>query len=169
MLLTSFNARERVPKSHGRIALRGKLDSLNAQIIFFQASSSNKSFIQDLEEIRKIITLIQKSEAREEIFPGNLFLWGLNEEEIHKRSHSPEKFYGLGHVLPCFEMGQEAAAINLLRTQVREAELCACRAFNDEDPFKIIHVLNRLSSALYILIYKYLPKGFNKTFKLGRS
>ena len=161
MTQTSLNANEKVSKSHSRIELRGRLDSLNAQIILFQTHSANEEFIKDLEEIRIIITRLQNYEAREKIFEGVLTLFGLDEDEIHERSHNPKKFYEKGHLLPHYEMGQEAGEINFLRTLVRETELCACRAFNDEDPYKIIHVLNRLSSALYILTYKYIPESYN--------
>ena len=165
---TSLNARERVPKSDLRIELRGKLDSLNAQIILFQSHSDNQEFINCLEEVRNAITKLQYCEACGKIFDGKLILWGLDEDEIHERSHNPKKFYGKGHLLLNHGMGREASEINFLRTSARETEICACRAFNDSDPLNIVHVLNRLSSALYILIYKFIPENFNldieKTF-----
>ena len=161
MVNTSLNSLEYVAKSDLRIELRGNLDSLNAQIILFQSHSDNENFIKDLEEVREVITNLQACEACEKNFDKILRLWGLNENEIHERSHNPKKFYGKGHLLLNFKMGREASEINFLRTLVRETELCACRAFHDEDPYKIIHVLNRLSSALYILIYKYIPEDFN--------
>lgn len=157
---TSLNASQSVPKTHSRIELRGRLDSLNAQIILFQVHSDNEIYINDLEEVRKIIMRLQNYEAGEKIFEGVLTLWGMDDNEIHERSHSTKKFYDKGHLLPHHEMGREAGEINFLRTLVRETELCACRAFNDNDKFKIIHVLNRLSSALYILEYKYIPEDY---------
>ena len=158
---TSLNSHEKVLKSNLRIELRGRLDSLNAQIILFQANSNNKEFIKDLEEVRTIITRLQGCEASEKIFEGVLTLFNLDEDEIHQRSHNPKKFFNKGHLLLNHGMGREASEINFLRTLTRETEICACRAFNDTDPYKIIHVLNRLSSALYILIYKYIPEEFN--------
>ena len=161
MIKTSLNAHEKILKSDSRIELRGRLDSLNAQIIFFQAHSENQEFIKDLEEVRMIINNLQACEACEKIFDGKLILWGIDEDEIHERSHNPKKFFNKGHLLLNYKMGREAGKINLLRTLTRETELCACRAFNDEDKYKIIHILNRLSSALYILMYKYIPEDFN--------
>ena len=134
---------------------------MNAQIILFQSHSDNSEFIKDLEEVRNVITKLQGCEACEKIFDEVLTLWGLDENEIHERSHNPKNFYGKGHLLLNYKMGREASEINFLRTLTRETEICACRAFNDEDKYKIIHVLNRLSSALYILIYKYIPEDFN--------
>ena len=161
MITTSLNAHEKISKSDLRIELRGRLDSLNAQIILFQAHSGNENFINDLEEFRIIITRLQACEACEKVFDGKIILWGLDENEIHERSHNPKKFFNKGHLLLNHKMGREASEINFLRTLTRETELCACRAFNDDDKYKIIHVLNRLSSALYVLIYKYIPEDFN--------
>ncbi|MBQ6738531.1 MAG: hypothetical protein IJP41_08785 [Synergistaceae bacterium] len=147
-----------------RLELRGRLDSLNAQIILFQAYSQNQEYISDLEDVRKVIRILQRSEAAEKVFDGKLILFGIDEDEIHKRSHNPEKFYGLGHIMPHYEMKKEAAELNFLRTLVREVELCSCKVF-ENDELKINHVLNRLSSALYILTYKYLPDSYDKTIK----
>ena len=147
-----------------RLELRGRLDSLNAQIILFQIYSQNQEYISDLEDVRKVIRILQRSEAAEKVFDGKLILFGIDEDEIHKRSHNPEKFYGLGHIMPHYEMKKEAAELNFLRTLVREVELCSCKVF-ENDELKINHVLNRLSSALYILTYKYLPDSYDKTIK----
>ncbi|MBR0074823.1 MAG: hypothetical protein IJP96_03625 [Synergistaceae bacterium] len=147
-----------------RLELRGRLDSLNAQIILFQTYSQNQEYISDLEDVRKVIRILQRSEAAEKVFDGKLILFGIDEDEIHKRSHNPEKFYGLGHIMPHYEMKKEAAELNFLRTLVRETELCSCKVF-ENDELKINHVLNRLSSALYILTYKYLPDSYDKTIK----
>ena len=165
---TSLNAHEIVPKSHPQIALRGKLDSLNAQIIFLQTLSENHEYITDLEELRGIVRKLQACEAGEKIFDGTFSLWGLSEDEIHTRSHNPKKYYGRGHILPHRDMLKESAGVNLLRTLVREAELCARRVFAD-DELRICHVLNRLSSALYILTYKYLPVDFDHELTFGTA
>ena len=165
---TSLNAAETVPKTHTRIELRGKLDSLNAQIVFLQALSQNHEYISDLEDIRQIVRTLQMCEASGEVFAEKFTLWGLSEDEIHSRSHNPAKFYGRGHILPHHDMQRDSAGLNLLRTLVREVELCACRVFGDYDTLGLCHVLNRLSSAVYILTYKYLPEGYNKVISFGR-
>lgn len=145
-------------KTDCRMELRGKLDSLNAHIIFMQTLTDNTGLTADLEELRAVVRTLQRCEATGGT-AGRLELWGMDEDEIHTRSHNPRKYYGLGHILPCREMGRDAAMLNVLRTLVREAELCSCRAFPD-DTLNICHVLNRLSSAVYVMIYRYLPKGF---------
>jgi ethanolamine utilization cobalamin adenosyltransferase len=93
------------------------------------------------------------------------FLWGLDSQELHERSHNPAKYFGLGHIRFHYKMGALAAGINELRTQAREAELAACRAFETDNGLErpdIVKVLNRLSSALYVLMYRYLPEGYSE-------
>ena len=155
-------------KLQPRMTLRGRLDSLNAQIIFLQTLSGNPAYISDLEAIRAIVRQLQACEAGGKIFDSTFTLWGLDEDEIHTRSHNPAKYYGLGHIMPHHDMQREAASINLLRTLVREAELSACQAFPD-DTLRICHVLNRLSSALYILTYKYLPADYEHELTFSKA
>lgn len=152
-------------KSSPRIELRGKLDSLNAEIILLQSESDSQKFIDDLEELRAVVNRLQRCEACEKVFDEALTLWGVDGEELHKRSHNPSG----GHIMPHHEMGRSAAALNVLRTLVREAELCAVRAFGNDDSLNICHVLNRLSSAIYVLIYDYLPEGYNKVLSFGKE
>ena len=150
-------------KASDRITLRGKLDSLNAQIIFLQTLSGNHDYITDLEEVREIVREFQGCEARS-TFCEEFVLWGKTADELHSLSHNPEG----GHILPHSDMKAEAAGLNLLRTFVREVELCAWRVFPD-DELGLCHVLNRLSSALYVLTYKYLPVGYNYVLTFGKK
>lgn len=155
-------------KTDSRMELRGKLDTLNAQMILIQACSNNHEYIADIEEIRQVIRHIQRCEAMNEIYDARLILWGIDEDEIHTRSHNPQKYFHLGHIMPHKDMKRESAELNLLRAIVRETELSACCVFSD-DKLKICHVLNRLSSALYILIYKYLPENYSRTINFGHK
>ncbi|MCR5347666.1 MAG: hypothetical protein K6E38_07805 [Fretibacterium sp.] len=166
-----------VSKTHPRIELRGRLDELNARIILLQTQAreaGEEQLESNLEELRDKVRDLMACEVRD-LPCGELSLWGLSEEEIHQRSHYPERHYGLGHILPHADMGRWAAELNLLRTLVRETELCACRAFaktGDEDGVTrpdFIKVLNRLSSALYILTYKYLPEGYDRVIHFGKK
>ena len=86
MLKTSLDGRIFVEKTNPRIVLRGRLDSLNAQIILMQCESQNQNFINDIEEFRQVILKLMYIEVTGENF-GELNLWGLNENEIHERSH----------------------------------------------------------------------------------
>ncbi|MDR3264570.1 MAG: hypothetical protein LBT15_01025 [Synergistaceae bacterium] len=99
---------------------------------------------------------------------GELSLWGLSGDELRERSHHPAKYFDIGHIRAHRTMGETAAGLNVLRTKVRETELAACRAFETPEGTErpdIIKLLNRLSSAIYVLTYKYLPKGYDKTIR----
>ena len=173
--LTNLLGAAVVSKTHPRIELRGRFDELNARIILLQTTAHEAGVTElekDLEEVRDVITNLMSCEVRDAPC-GELSLWGMSGDEIRQRSHTPEEYYGLGHILPHPDMGRWAAEINLLRTLVREAELCACRAFADEEGESItrpdiVKVLNRLSSAFYILTYKYLPEGYDRTISFAR-
>ena len=156
-------------KDSPRIELRGKLDSLNAAIIMLQTDSDSQSFIDDLESVRAVVNRLQRCEACGKIFEGGFTVRGIDSEELYQRSHNPAKYYGLGHILPHHEMGRESAMMNFLRTLVRETELCAVRCFGGNDSLNICHTLNRLSSAVYTLIYEYLPEGYSSTINFGSS
>lgn len=156
-------------KDSPRIELRGKLDSLNARIIMFQAVSDSPEFIADLEEVKAVVNHLQRCEACGKIFEGGFTVRGLDSEELYRSSHNPAEYFGLGHILPHHEMGRESAMMNLLRTLVRETELCAVKVFGENDSLRICHILNRLSSAVYTLIYEYLPEGYNRVISFGRK
>ena len=154
-------------KTDSRIELRGRLDSLNAEIICVQARhSDDESFVADLEELREIVRELQRCEASGTAFTGKFTLWGLDEDELHVKSHSPSGESGK-HIMMHHSMGVKAAEINRLRVIVRECELCAWGVFPDDD-LRVNHVLNRLSSALYVLIYEYLPRDYDKFIAFGK-
>lgn len=159
-----------VDKTHSRIELRGRLDSLIASLLELQHLALLKNsleLIDELEEVREKLNELLLSEVTGGTC-SELRLWGYDSDEIRERSYNPLKYYGLGHIRPHYTMGDIAVALNTFRTKVRETELCACRAFSGADGGEperedIVRVLNRLSSAFYILMYKYLPKGYDKT------
>ena len=160
-------------KSSARVEFRGRLDSLVAAVVTLQIMAQREgqaSLVGELEEVRAKIHDVLSCEVTGK-FCEALTLWGLSSEEIHERSHHPLKYGGLGHIRPHYTMGMIAAGLNGLRTQIREAELSACRAFQTpEGPERpdIVTVLNRLSSALYVLTYRYLPEGYDETVRFTK-
>ena len=151
-------------KTTEQLALRGKLDTLNAQIVLMQALSSNKDYISDLEEIRQVVRKLQHCEASGSSFEGDFTLCGITADKLHSLSHNPKD----GHIMPHCDMKQEAASLNLLRTLIRETELASCRAFPG-DNLRLSHILNRLSSAAYVLTFKYLPENYPHRLTFGKS
>ena len=83
-------------------------------------------------------------------------LCGLTEEELRKRSHFPQEYYGQPHFMPSVSDGEVIARLNRARCAAREAELAAVAAFCDREgnPTRvdILRSLNRMSSMLYILM-----------------
>jgi ethanolamine utilization cobalamin adenosyltransferase len=155
-----------VYKDHPRIIWRGKLDSLTAMIMEAQVlgwEKDNREYVNDLQEILKFLRRLLPCEYKD--IPVEEFrLLGLTAEELKARSHDPLKYYGHKHLLMEYRMGALCVRLNTLRTAVRETELAAAAAFKDPEgkPVRedIIKALNRISSLFYIMIFKYLPKGF---------
>ena len=83
-------------------------------------------------------------------------LLGLSEEELRKRSHFPQEYYGQPHFMPSAADGEVIARLNRARCAAREAELAAVEAFSDREgnPTRtdILRAMNRMSSMLYILM-----------------
>jgi ethanolamine utilization cobalamin adenosyltransferase len=79
-----------------------------------------------------------------------------DEAQIHAISHNPLKHLGHDHIVPAVEHGATVARLNVLRTAVREAEVAGAQAFIDErfavSRGDVLRALNRLSSAVYVLM-----------------
>jgi ethanolamine utilization cobalamin adenosyltransferase len=155
-----------VYKDHPIIVWRGKLDSLAAMIVEAQAlgwEKDNRDYVNDLQEILDFIRRLLPCEYKN--IPVEEFkLLGLTAEELKARSHDPLKYYGHRHILIEYRMGALCVRLNTLRTASRETELAAAAAFKGPDGKfareDIVKALNRISSLFYIMIFKYLPKGF---------
>ena len=91
---------------------------------------------------------------------------GLTHEELRAQSHNPMKYYNIKQmVLPDYTMGTEYAMLNKLRTSIRETEVAACQAFHDGKKYirtDIIEELNRLSSALHIMMCRHLAGWYSE-------
>jgi ethanolamine utilization cobalamin adenosyltransferase len=164
--LTHLSGRQLVPKNHPIIVFRGRLDSLCAKIISAQclgAQAGRDDFISDLEEILNFVRALLPAELKGEKVP-DFNLLGLDAAGIRERSHNPVKYFGHRHMKSTWKMGPLPVALNELRTQVRETELAAANALQDtkgnSSRDDIILALNRLSSLFYVLMFKYLPEGF---------
>lgn len=148
--LTHLHGNVLVPKTHPRIALRGRLDALQAEIILLQSLSPCPALTRDLGEVLAFCRAILGAEVKEEPL-SPISLLGMDSGQLRRASHHTQEVFGIPHPIPSYEMGELAARLNLLRTQVREAELSAARAFPAGERKDLIEGLNRLSSAIYIL------------------
>lgn len=142
-----------VSKTHPRILFRGAVDTLEAELLLAAQAAKNwqKELKEILEQVRKLIRYdVLEQPVEEEL------LCGLAEEEIRKRSHFPQDYYGQPHFMPEVTDGPALLQINRARCAARAAELCAVAAFSDREgvPTRpdIIRALNRMSSMLYLLM-----------------
>lgn len=139
-----------VYKTHPRIELRGKLDSLEAKVIELQAEIGNQNGLYgDLDEVLWYVRQVLAAEVNEKELPP-ICLLGYDSGKLRKVSHNIKEEFGFDHPVPSAAMGIVAVRLNALRTQVRECELAAARAFGNGRA-DIIQALNRLSSGIYIM------------------
>ena len=151
--LTHLNAEYLVPKTHPRILFRGRMDTLEAELLLCQLAADH--LVRPVGEILDLARQLIRCDVLEEpVSDGKLC--GLTEAEIRKRSHFPQEYYGQPHFMPGVEDGMVVARLNRTRCAAREAELAAAAAFSDREgnPTRvdILLALNRMSSMLYLLM-----------------
>ncbi|MCI6956209.1 MAG: ATP-binding protein [Candidatus Faecousia sp.] len=153
--MTHLNAQVLVPKTHPRIAFRGKLDSLEAELLLCGKDCPHLE--KDLGEVLELARRIIRCDVLEEPLPDGK-LCGLTEEELRKRSHFPQDFYGQPHFMPGIKDSREVLRLNRLRCAVREAEISAAAAFVTPEGSvtrpDILRAMNRMSSMVYILMIR---------------
>ncbi|MEG1255498.1 cobalamin adenosyltransferase [Clostridium sp.] len=160
--MTQLYGEKLVPKDHRRIEFRGRLDSLQSKILEAQVLSvklEKESVAKDLEEILCFVRNVLRAEVLEEQLP-EFSLLGMNENDLREISHNPKKYFNMEHFIPNYKMGEIVIALNSIRSNVREVEVCGFKAFKDIDGEitrnDIIRYLNRLSSCLYVMMLKFL-------------
>jgi ethanolamine utilization cobalamin adenosyltransferase len=151
-LLTSLNHRENVPKDHEEIVFRGKLDSLYALTVYVEALSVSAGEELAAKDIACIgaccLDLIGAGVRNCDVGPCSIM--GMDAETLRDMSHHVES-YGMKHFLPVASDGELLCAVNLIRTGVREVE-CMAVSLYGEKRMGIITMLNRMSSAAYIIM-----------------
>lgn len=157
--MTHLNAHILVKKNHPRIVFRGAIDALEAELLLAQAQTGIQKPLQEaLDAARALIAADVLEKKVEETTLG-----GMNREELRKRSHFPQEYYGQPHFMPQYEDGISVLWLNRCRCAVRQAELAAVSAFSDRDGNclrpDMIQALNRLSSYLYLLMIEEKAKS----------
>lgn len=152
-----------VNKDNKRVKLRGQVDILTSEILKIQIRAMEynlKGLVSDLQEVYVYITELSRSEVLNEPMSSNTIM-GLNHSEIRDMSHHPKKYFGHEHLFNItYEIGEIPVLLNALRALVRSTEIACYEAFKDCDGTvlrsDLIQGYNRLSSVIYILIFKYL-------------
>ncbi len=152
--LTHLTADKMVAKSDPRLAFRAALDSTIALAVWLQVELA-EAWQPWLADIRSRLGNIMRADALDEPLAKQSIV-GLNEEELHRLSHQPLSYLDHDHLVPEASHGRDAALLNLLRTKVRETETLAAQVFINRgfDVLRpdILQALNRLSSAVYVMM-----------------
>ena len=151
--MTHLNGDVLVSKTHPRIRFRGRLDTLEAELILCQLA--DPGLVTPVGEVLNFTRKLIHCDVLEQPFLEEKLL-GLSEEELRRRSHLPQKYYGQPHFAPSAADGMVIARLNRARCTAREAELAAVEAFSDREgnPTRvdILRAMNRISSAIYLLM-----------------
>ncbi len=154
--MTHLNGNILVHKNHPRIAFRGAMDSLEAEIMLCQLAAE-QDICRALQEILNLARTLIRCDVLDEPVPQGT-LCGLTEQEQRNHSHRPQEFYGQPHFMPEYTDGAAILQINRIRCMARNAELKAVEAFSDKEGnptrLDILKALNRMSSMLYILMIR---------------
>ena len=150
-----------VPKTHPRIAFRGAMDTLEAELLWCQYSVSEPFWGQIGEILTLARNLIRWEVLSEPVQLDKLC--GLTEAQLRDRSHHPQEYCGQPHFMPAAADGPTVLLLNRCRTAVRAAELAAAHAFTDADGNctrrDILQALNRMSSMVYLLMIQAKSEG----------
>lgn len=173
--MTQLRGKYLVPKTHPVIRFRGMLDTLQAEILVLiqkhrapagwprnLTSGPAKGLARDLAQLLDRTREILRAEVLDEHLDRQTdqappTLLDLTDRELRAHSHAPKKYYGIGHILPGADMGAVLIDLNRLRARVREVELAAVCAFTLEAAITrpdIVQALNRLSSAVYVMMLR---------------
>lgn len=161
--MTHLRGNQLVDKTHPRIAFRGKLDSIQAAILKVETKlleDGQMDMLGDLDEILQCLRRILASEVKEEPMEHTEIL-SMSAERLRYMSHHVREELGISHPIPDYHMGATALELNYIRTQIREIELAFVQTIaryqkTEEWQNHIIQVLNRLSSAVYIIFCRHL-------------
>ena len=116
--MTHLNGEFLVPKTHPRIVFRGKMDTLEAELILCQLAAAHLE--KPVGEILSLARLLIRCDVLQQAVPEEK-LCGLTEAEIRTRSHFPQDYYGQPHFMPGMEDGMVMARLNRPRCAAREA------------------------------------------------
>ena len=147
--MTHLNGEFLVPKTHPRIAFRGAVDTLEAELLLSCIGASGQTR-RMLEEALAYTRNLLRYEVLDEPVKDTA-LGGMDEKALRERSHRPQDFYGQPHFMPSPEDSHLLLQVNRARCAARSAELFAAAAFGNarED---LLRAFNRLSSFLYLIM-----------------
>ncbi len=152
--MTSLNGDVMVRKDDPRIHFRGLLDGAMADTGFGAALAlyeGNVRLSEALGDVNRCLMAIMSAHVRccEPELP---YVAGRDMESLHEMSHNPQKYFKCGHFIPSPEDGLSLSWLNVIRTRVRDVERSLISAYNGEPDEKLCRAVNRVSSAVYVLM-----------------
>lgn len=155
--MTHLNAQILVPKDHPRIAFRGQVDLLEAELLLAQRQAADEGYsaiVKDLGDALEFARQAIRRDVLEEPMPS-MPLGGMSENDLRIRSQNPQKYYDQPHFMPTHTQPRTLLSINRARAVARLAELACYKAFQDREGLctraDLLQGFNRLSSFLWIL------------------
>lgn len=151
---TSLRGDEVVDKVSSEIQLRGRLDSLMAQAVLTAAYAEHFGYTNitmGAKDVVRVVGELQTAEARDTV-PEVRSVLGFMLDELRDIANNPRAELGLDPYYPGPDTDLMTAYLNVLRAEVRSVELAYCAAPDTEVNRTIQLVLNRLSTAVYILM-----------------
>ncbi len=158
-----------VGKTHPRIVLRGKLDTLQGALLDAQVTADEAGARGLVGELGEVLELTRKMVGAEVMDRplGEFTIGGLDPPQIRWASHHTQELYGVPFMYPSVRQGAVVAKLAFCRALAREAELALYAAFPSSDapsaaaPLPAEHLglalaLNRLSSAIYLMQVRYV-------------
>ena len=143
-------------KDHPRIAFRGMVDALEAELLLC-AKEAGEELRRQLTEILEFVRRLIRCDVLEEPV-GEFCLCGMTPALLREHSHFPQRYYNQPHFMPEASDSTVLLRLNRLRTLVRQTELAAYRAFRTRDGGvereDMLLALNRLSSLFWILMIR---------------
>ena len=167
--MTHLNGDTLVKKTHPRIRFRGEVDALEAEILL--CCRTVPEMEGELSELLQLSRELIRADVLEQPLQQKT-LCGMTEEEIRKRSHFPQDFYGIPHFMPQPGDTTEILCLNRLRSAVRRTELSAAEAFQDREGNctrpDMVKALNRMSSMVYLMMIRMKAKMEGSAYGTGR-
>ena len=136
--MTHLKGNVLVFKDHPRIAFRGMIDLLEAEITLAQQAAAGEGYAGLAEELEEVLSFVRRY-IRFDVLGESVGEWnlcGYTPEQLRAYSHYPEKYFGQPHFLVHYTDGPAVLAVNKLRTAVRRTELAAYAAFK----LSLIHI-----------------------------
>ena len=138
-----------VEKTHPRIAFRGAVDSLEAELLL--CALEVPKWEKELGELLGLLRKLLRCEVMGEPL-AEAPLCGMSAKELREKSHRPQDFFGQPHFMPAVTDGAAVLRLNRVRCLVRHTETVAVAAMPDRED--ILRALNRMSSMVYILMIR---------------